>query len=390
MSKVSPWLSWLAAVLAWLCALALLANIALHGAKYQWDFKVYYAAAWTFAEGHDPYAPVPQDYTPGGYLPFLYPPLTLGLFRLFALPPLLPAAALWLALKVGALVGLFCVWSRRFLPLSARSAATVVFCLLAFNKALYTDIASGNVTVFEELALWLGFAALLAGRPFAFCLCLILAAQFKVTPIAFLVLLLLVPPRPQWRAFFAGLLGFAALFSLNVLLYPALTHEFFAVASGIDHRGSNNPSTLAFFRDLSDTLHLPPAAAPALYLLVVVIVLSASAAAYAACRRRAVPDSRLVIFFACLVYGLCVPRFTNYTYILLLAPALHALRTEPRRRLAWVVGAVVVLAAGLEAVAALTRALPLLVPYLPLWGAFLIWGLLLRRLRTPDGGKMGV
>ncbi|MBV9851510.1 MAG: DUF2029 domain-containing protein, partial [Armatimonadetes bacterium] len=255
----------LAATLAWLFALALLANTAAHGARYQWDFKVYYYAARTFAAGGDPYAPSPQNFTPAGYLPFLYPPLTLTLFRLFALPPILPAAALWLGLKLIALAALLTVWSRRFLPLRALSAPTVLFFLLAFNRTLYTDIITGNVTVFEDLALWLGFAALLSGRPWAFCACLILAAQFKIIPIAFLVLLLLVPPRPQWGAFFTGLLGFAALFSLNALLYPGLTRQFFANSLAVDHRGSNNPSTLAFFRDFADKLALPLAASPALY-----------------------------------------------------------------------------------------------------------------------------
>ena len=108
------------------------------------------------------------------------------------------------------------------------------------------------------------------------------------------------------------------------------------------------------------------------------------------------PDPRLVIVFACLVYALCVPRFTNYTYILLLVPGLFVLRSEPRR--AWaVLAAVLVLLPGAMTLMAnlplLRDVLPayhllpvLLRDYLPLWSAFLLWGLLLRRLRVPSDG----
>jgi len=128
-------------------------------------------------------------------------------------------------------------------------------------------------------------------------------------------------------------------------------------------------------------------------------VLAASALAYVSYRHRAAtPSPRPVIFFACLVYGLCAPRFANYTYILLLVPALFVLRAEPRKPVASLVAVIVLLSGAmaslagtpyLRVMAAPYSHLPsLLRDYLPLWSAFLLWFLLLRRLRASESGKM--
>ena len=62
----------------------LMMNIAIHPDRYQWDLRVYRQAAKVFEEGGNPYdAEKVMDAT-GVAWPFVYPPLSLHLFRPFA------------------------------------------------------------------------------------------------------------------------------------------------------------------------------------------------------------------------------------------------------------------------------------------------------------------
>src|SRR5262249_40394213 len=131
-------------------------------------------------------------------------------------------------------------------------ASTVLFFILAFGGAIYADLVAGNVSVFEELLLWLGFSQLLRGRHFVFALCVVVAAQVKLTPIFFAVLLIAACEPRQWRAFFATLIAFFALFSLNYWLQPELFRDFLAALGKLDERGVECTSFLALVRDLSD------------------------------------------------------------------------------------------------------------------------------------------
>ena len=91
----------------------------------------------------------------------------------------------------------------------------VFFFTFAFGSALLVDFTSGNIAVFEQFLLWLAFAALLARRPWMFALLVVLVAQFKLTPIFFLGLLLVIDERPQWKPFVGGTALFATLVGAN-------------------------------------------------------------------------------------------------------------------------------------------------------------------------------
>jgi hypothetical protein len=54
---------------------------------YQWDFRVYYAAAKAVTQGHDPYSLTNVEVAAEARLPYVYPPLTLWVFRPFAALP---------------------------------------------------------------------------------------------------------------------------------------------------------------------------------------------------------------------------------------------------------------------------------------------------------------
>ena len=319
-----------------LLAFALVALIAVRWRNYQWDFYMFVGSADDFLHGASPYR--------GKGLSFYHPPLTLYLYSLFVRLPFPLAYELWLSLKVLALAGLFFLWQRHFLKLRLTWGTTLYF-LLAYNGTIYADFVSGNVSTFEQLGLWLAFAALLQGRYARFCLCLALVAQFKLTPIFFSVLLLLVPARPQWRWFAACCAGFAAVLSLNYALQPGLLRDFFNVAPALDERGTLAPGTLAFVRDVFDRLAGPHFSdgtrADEVIFAIVALSVSAFSLATVLRHRRAAkqPDAKVIIYFACLAYALLVPRMRVYSHILLLIPTLYLLRVLPRRTLVPAVGA---------------------------------------------------
>lgn len=323
------------AIFALLLLLGMLGWIAVRG-RAQWDFNAHYHAALAFRQGLDPYSPESlQRVSPGSALAaYLYPPLILYFYGAFTLLPYRMAYLLWLMLKVAALAGLLLLWHRRFLPLRL-DRLTPLYLLVAFNGALLWDIAAGNISLFEQLALWSGFACLLAGREWLFCLLVVLTAQFKLTPALFLFLLL-SDKRPPWGLFFASWAGFLGLLSINYGLYPALSRRYLQAALALDEWGANNPSSLSFVRDALYNLTggIVSASDPvdeALYLL---LVLGVAAVTLRAIQNHvAQPEQnnpRILLFFFCAAYALVVPRLKNYSFILLLAPTLHVLRHSPR------------------------------------------------------------
>jgi hypothetical protein len=319
-----------------LAAFGLMALIAVRWNSYQWDFYMFYESGAEFLQGNSPYR--------GKGLSFYHPPLTLYLYGVVAQIPRALAYEVWLALKIAALGTLFLIWNRTFLKLDL-TWTTVLYFILAYNGAIYSDLVSGNVSLFEQLGLWIGFAALLHGRYALFSLCLVLVAQFKLTPIFFSVLLLLAPTRPQWHWFATCAGGFVAVFLLNLLLQPALLKDFFTVAPTLDERGWNSPGTLAFVRDVFDRFGGPTFSQgtridEAIFTILALAIGVFSLAVVVGHRRaNADPDSQLIVYFACMTYALAVPRMKPYSFILLLIPTLALLRLLPRRTLIPAAGA---------------------------------------------------
>jgi hypothetical protein len=277
---------------------------------------------------------------------------------------------------MAALASLVVLWRRHFERLEA-NWLTILYFVLAFNGALYTDLKAGNVSLFEQLGLWLAFAALLKGQYARFCLCVILVAQFKLTPLFFAVLLLFVPLRPQWKWLALCVAGFGAVFSLNYLLQPELLGQFFKSASGLDE---GNASTLSLMRDVLDRARGAGFAARSHLDELAFLGLAGVTALYSlavAVRYRALAarDPKLLIYFACALFTVISPRMKVYSYILLLIPALHLLRRLPART--------VLPAASLLAVAVLfpqsgtlllgATPFDILYHFLPLAAAFLVW-----------------
>ena len=309
-------------------AVGLIVLVGVRWYAYQWDFHMFYGATRDFAAGIDPYR--------GSGLSFYHPPLMLYLYGLFTVMPLAAALTLWYLLKVVALAGLIWIWHTNFVRLRWQ-APTILFFVFAYQAAIYSDLVAGNVSIFEELLLWLAFASLLRARYLVFAVCVIAVAQVKLTPIFFAALLLLACDRPQWRWFVATVAGFAAVFSCNVWLQPRLFRSFWSVSAGLDERGDNT-SLLALIRDVSEhflggSFTVVSRFDELLFVTVVLGILLITGWRILGYRRfHASVDQRLLICLSCFVFALISPRLKGYTHILLLAPTLYFLRVVDWRQ----------------------------------------------------------
>lgn len=329
--------AWLS-VLVWLIAVLPIIQIIRLPENYQWDFRVFYSAAMTFEQGYDPFdANQRETVFPAPGMEFFYPPVTLYLFQPLTAFPYKTAYLLWFGLKLFALMLLLLIWHRTFEPLNPRYPM-VLFFLLAYSGTLYLDLAAGNIAIFEQIVLWLGFSFLLRRRYLLFGLCIALVAQFKLQPIVFLGLLFVVEARPRWLELGTSLASFLALFSLNFLLQPLLMQSFIArISAGggnLDERGAINPSMLAFIRDgigiLSKTIHQIPQYVDALIYILAVLGILTLCLYFLRIHRKNNPETDLksLIYIASLAFCVVAPRMKDYSFVLCLLPTLSILRRQ--------------------------------------------------------------
>lgn len=324
----------IAVAVLWLVVALCLGRIATASGDYQWDFRVFHAAPAALDSGSNPYDKMAQLAIPE-HLSYLYPPIALYAFRPFSALPFEIAYLCWFSFKLLALALLLRLWHRHFEPLDS-SVLVLAFLTFGFNAAILRDMTAGNIAILEQLGLWTAFYLIVKGRSYSAAAIIALVAQFKLMPVVFLGLLPFVGPARGWKPLLAGGGIFAGVFSLNFLLMPQMMshylESFGAVNPNLDERGEINPSTLALLRDIVDVVSksgvaTPPWLADAAFLIFVTglaIVLLWALRKYAT--RIASMDPRWLIYIGCLLYVLTMPRVKDYTYMILLIPALFALR----------------------------------------------------------------
>ena len=369
---------WRLALEAWAIAVlaAALWQIIAKVHLYQWDVIVYWWGGRAFAHGQSPYGAIPGQ---PEYLHFVYPPIVAPLFAPLAILKPNVAKLLWITLKAFAFWVTVRLW-RRALGAEQHVVPPVFFFTFAFGSAALVDFTAGNIAVFEQLILWLAFAALLARRRWTFALLVVLAAQCKLTPVFFLGLLLVVDERPQWGPLLGGSALMAALVGANVVLFPDQTREFLGSVSSLAERGWGDPSTLGVMQDLVDQLRalslpLPLKTAYALYLAAVAFVFAHTVRWWRAQRAAGTVRPVEIVLVTLATYALVMPRMKDYSYVALLPVAWYAL-------------------AGRQAVAASLAVLAVLVPrplpqlnlvlplvqqpyyYAPLLAALVLWTML--------------
>jgi len=377
-------------------------NISRHD-DYQWDFWIYYNSVRAHAAGLNPYEASSLSQIVGSPMRncFAYPPLALYFFRPFIYLDFATASYLYLFLKCLLLSGLLYLWKKEFLQDKA-DTLFYFFCLLAFNAAIYIDFAAGNVSLLEQFLLWSAFAFYLKRRWLLFSLCVVAAASFKLVPILFLGLLWFADEKKRYWYFAGGCAGFGIMLLASYLVAPTWFVEFVqdSVGRADWEHGLLNPSTLSFIRDAHDLLAakfgivISLRILRALFLALAAIVLLISYRAHTALRPVFQKhNEKVLIFLACLVYALILPRFKDYSYILLIPPAYFILKKLGEIKATLLLGLTVLYLpnpmGGILPLPGFEVLTKLVTNYFPLLMAYGVWGLylydiLIRSAQTPE------
>ena len=310
----------------------------------QWDFRTFYHAAKAWNSGLNPYSQQDLARVAGvsdPLPPFLYPPITLPFFSLFLSMDYSHAFYAWLLFKSLLLVGLVYIWKTFFLQLEM-NWVFYPFLVMAFNHSLFVDFLAGNVSLVEQVLLWAGLACFLRGRILYFILCISAASLFKLTPLAFLLLLLLTEYPNKVRWLISAVLSNAAAWALFYLFDP-MGYSRFLGQSWMNERGNTNPSTFNIVRDIGDMvfqdklgIFIPYEGEVMVYLALAATVVWMTRRFYLRYRdtvKDPEKQRKMLIFLACLVYALVLPRFKNYSFILLIAPTYYLLRKASHLKL---------------------------------------------------------
>ena len=313
--------------------ITLILHVSAHDDQYLWDFRTHREAGKIMVSGSNPYDA--NILFPKARTRFLYtyPPVTLYFYILLALPDYKTAFRIFLVAKFILLIGLVYFWKREFLKEDG-GTLFYIFCLLAFNSTIFLDMIAGNINLVQQVLLWLGFSFYIKGRYTLFCLFTLIAASFKMTPIFFLVLMLLADDENKYKYFFGSGAVFLAYLLIQYLVVPNLFTGFIKNALVVvGESGGVVPSTnkliTAIFEIISKItgMTLPHAFQSAIFILIAAAVVFFS---YKACMRlkhkHMENRAMLEVFVVCLVYALIHPRFKDYGYILLLVPSYYIIK----------------------------------------------------------------
>lgn len=320
-----------------LIGIALFVSLDLVRGDHLWDFKSYYGGAAAALRGDNPYdiESVNTQETPTN-LPFVYSPLAISFFVPFTALSYSSAAKVWGLVILLTSILLIRLWMTQFAG-RHHSLWLLLLCLLGFNGTLVAAARTGNVAIVVSLLLWYAFYFYVRGAAVAFVMLVLSASVFKLTPLFFLGLL--IPPftgvRPvRYRAaLVAGLSCVVTCIAAAVFMPNAWVRSFsgllvsFGSPSSAD-RGSINPSVGALIRDIVSRLPIDTTLSGTLgvilYGLVVVVVGTMAWRAFDRLGKASIdpPEKRMWgVIVWCLVYALILPRFKNYSYVLLILPA---------------------------------------------------------------------
>lgn len=308
------------------------ASLYVHPVK-QRDFLGIYTAVSAFTQGQDPYGTTALPPVEGQAIAaYVYPPYTLYLFKPFTWFNFPTAARIFLTLKLLAIAGLILLWHRLF-NLDRYQGFLWLLIPLAFSGTLIADIRAGNISIFEQLMIWTGFYFYTRGKMASFGAAITAAATIKLTPILLLGLLATKGSKKEmaWGAFWGVV--FCVFIGGSAMVWPHLFENFLRNVRGLQmDRGEYNPSSWALACDAARWLKtaaggsVPAIIAPGIYGIFTVVALVVSAKCFVKLRAwegKAGDLWRICLW--CFLFALMVPRFKNYSYILLIAPSLYVL-----------------------------------------------------------------
>ena len=310
--------------------ITLVLHISANVDHYQWDFRTHRKAGEIFASGLDPYDPNTLFPQSGTNFLYNYPPVTLYFYRFLAQFDYKSAYHIFLIAKCILLIGLIYFWKREFLKTNANFLFGL-FCLLAFNSAVYRDLIAGNINLLEQVFLWLAFFFYIKQRLLLFCAFCLLAANFKMTPSFFLVLLLLADDKKKYHYFVGSGVAFFTYLLVQFIIVPDMSISAFRNAFAVvSERGSVVPSTFTFLSDVfkwvsnNAGVTTPQAIQFAVLIVFVAAVVLLTYKAYVRLNSLSVENRPMIdVFLVCLVYALIHPRLKDYAYILLIVPSFY-------------------------------------------------------------------
>ena len=378
---------WVVIVLLLLYLLTLVLHISGNIDKYIWDFQTHREAGKIFGSGSNPYDT--ENLPPNIRTHFLYtyPPLTLYFYQLFALTDYKTAAHIFVILKCLLLIGLVCYWKFGFLREDA-DPLFYIYCLLVFNSAVFLDMIAGNINLVEQVLLWVAFGFYLKKRLVWFCIFVLIAASFKMTPTFFVILVLLTDDENKYKLFIGSAGAFLTYLLIQYLILPDYFAGFIKNAlTVVGEPGPVGPSTLKFFRAVfkaigdSTGIFLPEA----LQLIIVgLIVCGVVYMTYRGARQLTdsrVPNKELTeVVLVCLLYAMIHPRMKDYMYLQLIVPSYFVLKNTRFTRLAPFLFILFILSADRLHLPIFSSMLSLLWSYYPLMIAYTVWGILLNEI----------
>ncbi|MCO6431035.1 MAG: DUF2029 domain-containing protein [Deltaproteobacteria bacterium] len=288
------------------------------------DFFTYYYSGLAWSRGVDPFvfAQIKELAAPEELLfPFLYSPVMLPLCSLFSRLTL-PQAAYWYT--VGAILTQMVAITlvvKFFFNARVKPLLFVTLLLFAFctpNPPALIGLHSGNFAVYEAAFIWIALTLLLSGRRKAFLAVICTVSLAKLTPILLAPLVLAEGrDRRTWVELCTALALFALVWLSPLAWDPALFKSYIE-AMGVFtawERGLINPSSYSIALELRTLFSLPEWGPAVIYATYVVLILGFSF--ITASRARIVCEKKKVIFLAVLCYCLVLPRFKDYSYMLL-------------------------------------------------------------------------
>lgn len=372
--------------------LGILIHILTHREQYQGDFQVYYYAAKAYTQGLNPYDTnaLSQVAQKEIGLKFVYPPATLLFFRLFLAVNYTTAFYLFLLLKCALLAVLLYMWRKIFLE--EIDVFFYLFCVLAFNGTIYIDLGSGNVSILEQFLIWFAFYWYLKNKHLLFCVLIVIAAIFKLTPIVFLVVLYFSKHKQKYLSMAVSLLSFLFVLLFSYIRNPSLFMSFIRNTTTLNQkRGILIPSTFSLITNVSRFLAenhkvvVPSTVQTILYVAILATILFVSWRARNMLRASTTQDiTRIEIFFACVVYTLILPHFRNYSYILLIVPAYFIFRQMRYLPAYPFIFILAILSAVWISLPGFALLFAIFWEYYPLAIAYLVWGLYLYHFSTSD------
>jgi hypothetical protein len=361
-------------------------SLYLHQDGYIWDFKVYYSAAKCLNNGLNPYYTdnLFKMYINVAPLPCMYPPLAIYPYKFFALFDIHTAVTIYFSLKLIALGFLVYLWSR-IIPVSSKNYGIFgIFILFSFNSALYTDLYTGNISVFEQCFIWLAIYFLLRNRLLYFCLIIVAISAFKLLPVVFIGFVLFTHHKHKYY-YFAGALCLFGLYLLaNYLIVPGLTQTYIAMfgKNAIREGGISNPSTYEFIKSIGNMIGISPTVCKIIYVVVLSIIgWGIMKVIYLKTQRDNQPVDLPVVLFLCLTVIIVLPRFKDYTYILAVAPAYYILQKMKEQHLFYLIFLLAIISSAHVTLPFWKETIELLWSYYPLILVYIFWWLYWRDIK---------